>query len=73
MYLSFDARKTTFFTSFNQLYVCDTFSYHALFTLDHKAFVLVHATDATDDIIVLVVGPQATPSVVVAVVPLQRI
>lgn len=48
-------------------------SYHALFTLDHEAFVLVHSTDASDDVIVLVVRPRPPPSVVVAVVALQRI
>lgn len=46
-------------------------AYHALLTLDHQAFVLVHSTDATDDIVVLVVGPSSV--VVVAMVTLQRI
>lgn len=46
-------------------------SYHALFTLDHKAFVPVHSTNATDDIIVLVVGPSCM--VLVAMVTFQRI
>lgn len=46
-------------------------SHHALFTLDHEAFVPVHSTNATDDIIVLVVGPSRM--VLVAVVAFQRI
>lgn len=46
-------------------------SYHALFTLDHQAFVPVHSTNATDDIVILVVGPSCM--VVVAVVTFQRI
>lgn len=50
----------------------DLHSYHALFTLDHQAFVLVHSTDATDDVVVLVVGPRPS-SMVVAMVTLQRI
>lgn len=49
----------------------DTNSYHALFTLDHQAFVLVHSTDATYHIVVLVVGSRSAPSM--AMVPLQRI
>lgn len=58
----------------NISHVSDTFYYHALLALDHQAFVLVHATNATDDIIVLVVGPKSAPTmVVVAMVPLQRI
>lgn len=74
MYLSLYARKTRYLRSFFQLSVSDTFSYHALFTLDHQAFVLVHATDATDDIVVFVVGPKSIPTVmVVAMVPLQWI
>lgn len=44
-------------------------SYHALFTLDHQAFVPVHSADATDDIIVLVMRPPS----VVTVVSLQGV
>lgn len=49
--------------------------YHALLTLDHQALVLVHAADATDDVVVLVVGAQPASSVVVVatVVPFQQV
>lgn len=70
MLLSFSASKKSF-THFSQLF-WQLASYHALFTLDHKAFVLVHSTDATDDVVVLVMGPS-TSVVVVALVTLQRI
>lgn len=49
-------------------------TYHAFLTLDHEPFVLVHATDAADHIIVFVVAaPSVMVMVVVGVVSLQRI
>lgn len=45
-------------------------SHHALLTLDHDAFILVHSTDAPDDVVVLVVGASV---VVVAMIALQRV
>ena len=41
-------------------------TYHARFTLDHEALVLVHPADAADDVVVLVVR-----AAVVGVVALQ--
>lgn len=49
--------------------MCVFFSYHTLFTLDHEAFVPVHSTNATDDIVILVMGPSS----VVTVVALQGV
>ena len=43
-------------------------TYHARFTLDHEALVLVHPADAADDVVVLVVR-----AAVVGVVAIQRI